>query len=135
MLEAAAETDDLAAVVSEGAGPRSVKEELDTVTGSEKLTVGLLQGMQTGALALFSNQAPPAHLKTLVPKIAPRPVFLIQSPNSGAGEQLNDAYARAAKGPVTNWSIPESRHVGGLAARPEEYERRVVGFFDKALLP
>ena len=90
---------------------------------------------QTASLAVFSNHSPPANLKTLVPKIAPRPVFLIQAPNSGMGEQLNDGYARAAKGPVTNWSIPESKHTGGITARPEEYERRVVGFFDEALAP
>ena len=29
---------------------------------------------------------------------------------------------------------PSPGHVGGLAARPAEYERRVIGFFDDALL-
>jgi hypothetical protein len=27
-----------------------------------------------------------------------------------------------------------SGHVGGIAAQPKEYERRIVGFFDRALL-
>ena len=41
---------------------------------------------------------------------------------------------RAAAGDsATLWEIPESKHVGGLEARPAEYERRVVGFFDRAL--
>jgi hypothetical protein len=35
--------------------------------------------------------------------------------------------------PERLWVIPESRLVGGLAARPAEYERRVIGFFDDAL--
>ena len=35
----------------------------------------------------------------------------------------------------TLWEIPESQHVGGITARPAEYERRVVGFFDEALAP
>jgi hypothetical protein len=30
--------------------------------------------------------------------------------------------------------IPEASHTRGLEARPEEYERRVVGFFDRYLL-
>jgi hypothetical protein len=30
--------------------------------------------------------------------------------------------------------VPGSRHTGGLRASPAEYERRVVGFFDDALL-
>ena len=40
----------------------------------------------------------------------------------------------AAGAPKTLWEIPESKHVDGLQARPREYERRVVGFFDDALL-
>jgi hypothetical protein len=30
--------------------------------------------------------------------------------------------------------VPGSGHVGGIDARPTEYERRVSGFFDDALL-
>ena len=32
------------------------------------------------------------------------------------------------------WEIPESGRTGGIEARPPEYERRVVGFFERALL-
>jgi uncharacterized protein len=134
MLEAAAGNDALAGVVSEGAGARSLTEELDAVSGVEKVVAGMHHVTQTGSLAVFSGQSPPANLRSLVPKIAPRPVFLIQAPNSGYGEELNDGYHRAAKGPAINWRIPEAKHTGGLDARPDEYERRVVGFFNDALL-
>jgi hypothetical protein len=30
--------------------------------------------------------------------------------------------------------VPGAGHTGGIEARPAEYERRVVGFFDDALL-
>jgi hypothetical protein len=30
--------------------------------------------------------------------------------------------------------VPGAKHVGGLEAQPEEYERRVTTFFDRALL-
>jgi hypothetical protein len=30
--------------------------------------------------------------------------------------------------------VPGSRHTGGLEAEPAEYERRVIAFFDDALL-
>ena len=42
--------------------------------------------------------------------------------------------ARAAGDNATLWEIPESKHVGGIEARPREYERRVVGFFNEALM-
>jgi hypothetical protein len=32
------------------------------------------------------------------------------------------------------WEIPEAGHTGGLETRPDEYEQRVVAFFDQALL-
>jgi hypothetical protein len=44
------------------------------------------------------------------------------------GEELNEDFYRAAKPPKAIWKISQAGHVGGLKARPEEYERRVVGF-------
>jgi hypothetical protein len=82
---------------------------------------------------VFSNQSPPPDLRDLVGRIAPRPLLLIAAPEHGVGEELNRGYARAAGDSATLWEIPESRHVGGMAARPAEYERRVVGFFEEAL--
>ena len=66
------------------------------------------------------------------PRIAPRPLFLIWATNGNA-EELNAPYLAAAGEPKQGWEIPESAHIGGLAARPAEYERRVVEFFDAAL--
>jgi hypothetical protein len=48
---------------------------------------------------------------------------------------LNPKYYAAAGEPKSIWKITEGRHTGGIDAVPEEYERRVIGFFDDALLP
>jgi dienelactone hydrolase len=134
MLEAAADTDALAAVVSEGAGARMFTEEMDQdMSGLEKAIMAPSAWLKNASLAVFSNQSSPANLKDLVPKIAPRPMFLIAAPNSPNGEDLNRGYFKAAGEPKTLWEIPEAGHTGGLSARPEEYERRVVGFFDRSL--
>jgi hypothetical protein len=134
MLETAAETDTLAAVVSEGAGARSTTEDMDQDDPAlGKWTLGFaMSAAKTVAVAVSSNQAPPANLKDLAARIE-QPLLLIAAPNSGHGEGLNRGYAKAAGDSATLWEIPESGHVGGLKARPEEYERRVVGFFDEAL--
>jgi fermentation-respiration switch protein FrsA (DUF1100 family) len=84
-------------------------------------------------LGVFSDQAPPEDLEHLVGRISPRPVLFIAAPNSPNGEELNVQYHAAAKEPKELWEIPESGHIGGMDARPVEYERRVVGFFDRAL--
>ena len=134
MIDAAAETDELAAVVSEGAGARSFTEDMDQDEPAvTKYTLGALMSVaKTAAVAVSSNQAPPANLKDLAAKVE-QPMLLIAAPEKGVGEELNRGYAKAAGDSATLWEIPESGHVGGLKARPEEYERRVVGFFDEAL--
>jgi hypothetical protein len=66
--------------------------------------------------------------------IAPRHTFLIYAGRGVESEELNVAFYRAALAPKTLWLIPEAGHVGGFEARPDEYERRVTGFFDRALL-
>jgi hypothetical protein len=135
MLEAAPDTPSLAAVVSEGAGARMFTEEMDQeLAPMEKAIMAMPAWLKQTSIAVFSNQSPPTNLKELVPRIAPRAMFLIAAPNAPTGEDLNRGYYKAAGEPKTLWEIPESKHVGGMEARPREYERRVIGFFDQALL-
>ena len=133
MIEAAAEIDDLKAVVSDGAGARSYREERHfDETGVNKVLGAVIGVTKTASIAVFSNHAPPASLKDLSAKVD-EPLLLIAAPESGHGEELNRLYARAAGDNATLWEIPEARHVGGIDARPREYEQRVVSFFDEAL--
>jgi dienelactone hydrolase len=136
MLEAAGRNDALKAVVSEGAGARTFSEEMDyDVHGVNKLLGTAISAVKTASIAVFSDQSPPADLASLTPRIAPRPLLLIADPDSGHGEELSRGYYRAASEPKALWEIPGAGHVAGLAARPAEYERRVMAFFDGALLP
>jgi dienelactone hydrolase len=134
MLESAARARGLNAVVSEGAGERSIREYLD-ITRSGKWVGAPSYAALSAGIALFSNDTPPASLKDLVGSIAPTPVFFVYGEHGQDGERnLNPTYYAAAKQPKLIWEVPGSGHVGGLDARPKEYERRVVGFFDRALL-
>jgi uncharacterized protein len=133
LLETAAETDALSAVVSEGAGYRSIREQL-SVGGLGTWLLLPHHAMTTGATAIFANQGPPPNLNDLVGRIAPRPLFLIYTPDGTGGEQhLNPVYEAAAGEPTTVWAIPGADHTGGLVARQHDYERRVLAFFDHAL--
>jgi dienelactone hydrolase len=134
MLEAAAKTHGLDAIVSEGAGERSVREVLDMTSASKWIGLPSYATLTAG-ISLFSNDAPPPSLKELVARISPTPVFFIYGEHGQAGERnLNPTYYAAADAPKTLWEVPGSGHVGGITAQPKEYERRVVGFFDRALL-
>ena len=65
MLEAAARSRGLKAVVAEGAGERSVRELLD-MTGNDKWLAVSSYAALTAGIAVFSNDAPPPSLKDLV---------------------------------------------------------------------
>ena len=49
-----------------------------------------------------------------------------------AGEDNTPDYYEATPAPKQIWKIDTS-HTHGLSARPVEYERRIVGFFDRTL--
>jgi hypothetical protein len=88
----------------------------------------------SGAVAILGNRLPPPALQDLVARIAPRAILLIFAGHGQGGEDLNPSYVDAAGEPKQLWEIPEAEHTRGLAARPREYEQRVIGFFERELL-
>ena len=134
MLEAASKSRGLRAVVSEGAGERSINEFLDMTVGNKWLALPQYASLTIGT-ALFSNKTPPPSLKDIVADIAPTPVLFIYGEHGQDGERnLNPTYYKAAKRPKAIWEVPGSGHAGGIDSRPKQYERRVVSFFGNALL-
>jgi uncharacterized protein len=133
MLQTAGETAALKAVVSEGAGIRSIREQM-LKPGALKWLSAPYWATSTAAIAVFSNHAPPPNLRDLVARITPRPVFLIYSGHPLGGEELNEQFYAAAGAPKTLWKIADAGHTRGLDAHPAQYEHRVVAFFDHALL-
>jgi fermentation-respiration switch protein FrsA (DUF1100 family) len=133
MLQAAADTDDLAAVVSEGAGTRMFSEQMEEYHGLRKWLIAPQALILTGGTAVFSSTAPPPNLTDVAPKIV-QPLFVIWAPNGGNIEHMSRTYYELAKGPKQIWAMPTAKHVGGIYDQPEEYERRVIGFFGRALL-
>jgi fermentation-respiration switch protein FrsA (DUF1100 family) len=131
MLQAAAGTDGLAAVISDGAGTRWFGEEMEEFHGPAKWLGLPLLAVKTASVAVFSNTAPPPKLTDVVPHIH-QPLFLIWSIDGGV-ETMNPTYFRLAQGPKAIWGVPDVGHLGALEAHPREYERRVTGFLDRAL--
>ena len=135
LLQTAARDRGLRAVVSEGAGLRSVAEQKHMPdTPPEPLRWIATITMETAAGVVLSDHLPPPDLADLMPRIAPRPVLLIRGMQGNPDESLNRAYHEAGGPTATLWEIPHAGHTGGIAAAPAEYERRVVDFFDQALL-
>jgi fermentation-respiration switch protein FrsA (DUF1100 family) len=134
MLEAAAESDGLKAVVSDGAGIRSLREALAIPETRPRLETSLIHAVITPGVALFSNTLPPPSLEDLSGRISASVFFIYTDPGSGGEAELTQSYYDAAREPKEIWLVPGAGHTNGIEDRPDEYERRVVGFFDEALL-
>ncbi|HET9322328.1 MAG TPA: prolyl oligopeptidase family serine peptidase, partial [Gaiellaceae bacterium] len=132
MLQAAAESDDFAAVVSEGAGVRSAREAVHLSGASKAIAVEIF-ALATLATMVYTSDLPPPDLEELSVRIK-EPLFVIHADPGQGGETLSRRYYAAAKGPKEYWSAPGG-HTGAIDAAPEEYERRVLAFFDRSLRP
>ncbi len=111
----------------------------DTVDTSVKFFTGL-PAFPFAPMILFWTQreagfdAGEIDAKTWIAAIAPRPIFLLQGGadvvvSRESGKRLFDA----AKEPKELWYDADVGHAQFLDKRPEEFERRVVAFYDKNL--
>jgi uncharacterized protein len=132
MIAAAAESTSLKAIVSEGASGRSVRDIVANPGTTWQEVVG--NGIATAGTAVFSNTAPPPDLRGLVPKIAAAVFFVYGERGQPTEGPANRAFYAAARSSRQLWEVPGSGHIGGTEARPLEYERRIVAFFDRTLL-
>ncbi|MGZ8475506.1 MAG: alpha/beta hydrolase [Candidatus Limnocylindria bacterium] len=133
LLQTAAHSPDLRAVVSEGAGQRSMAEHLDDPAFGkvQRWFTGMIA--QTAAVAVLSNTNPPDGLADLMPRIAPRATLLIEAERGNPDEILNEGYHRVGGRSSELWKVSTGGHTGALAAEPSRYEERVVGFFGRNL--
>ena len=105
MLQTAGETAALKAVVSEGAGIRSIREQM-LKPGARKWLSAPYWATSTAAIAVFSNHVPPPNLKDLAGRVSPRPIFLIYSGHPLGGEELNEQFYAAAGEPGPSGRSP-----------------------------
>lgn len=74
------------------------------------------------------------NLTNIMPKISPRPVFIIHGALDRA-VRPKDAYAlfEHAKEPKELWIVEGAQHCGAYNTAKDEYEQRVISFFDSYL--
>jgi dienelactone hydrolase len=129
LIEVAASDRRLAAVVTDGATGRSLA---DVPAGDPWTTLQLAPTLATVALIGGTRPGPP--LKDLVRQVSPTPLLLVASGSLPQEIPMNEAYADAAESPVDLWVLPEAHHTAAIHDEAAAYERRVIGFFNDALL-
>jgi len=128
LLQAAGESSHLKAVIAEGATGRT-EDDFDELPAS-----GFLTAIHTVAgltMETISGEPAPPPLKEMVQHIAPRNVLLIGSQVPDERE-IMPMYARLGGPSFELWLIPEERHVGAFDLHREEYEQRVIAFFNRS---
>jgi uncharacterized protein len=130
LIEVAAQDRDLKAVVSDGSTARSFEDAMQIGSFTDAPSVW---AMYTAAKVL-SGSTPGPPLKELVAEVSPTPLLLIAAGSIPQERPLNAIYADAAREPFQLWELPDVHHTAAIRERADEYERRVIGFFDRALL-
>ena len=136
LIQAAAESDALAAIVSEGGSGRAFRDDLVISDGGAG-KLGVLASpipVLNVAVATFTDGLPPPSLESLVRRIDSTAVFFAYSGQQDDERTANRLFYAAAEEPKEIWEVPEGGHIGGITAQPAEYEQRVLGFFDRELL-
>ena len=114
-------------------------ETIDTQAAETAAAVATVEtpapAVATAATALFTYDLPPSDLLGLVPKIGGATFFVYGEEGQSVEQPANEAFYAAARGTKEIWEVPGSGHMKGIEAQPAEYERRVVGFFDRTLRP
>jgi fermentation-respiration switch protein FrsA (DUF1100 family) len=128
LVDVAGERHDLGAVVADGTAAGSFDDwarlrgtELGTVPGWVMFTT----------IRVLSGDPPSRPLADQVRKIT-SPTLLI---SAGTAEEyeFSELYEHAAQGPVQHWNLPDATHTHAIREHPEQYQRRVVSFFDAEL--
>ena len=121
----------LRAVVSDGATAASFADQTATF-GYDEATPYFWTLLTAGRV--FSGYSPGPPLEDSVAQISPTPLLLIAAGGFPTEIDFNRHYADAANEPFDYWELPDVGHTAAVRERPQEYERRVIGFFDDALL-
>jgi fermentation-respiration switch protein FrsA (DUF1100 family) len=128
LLEVAAKDHDLKALVCDGAtGRRTADVDVSVFERPE------IWAMFT-AVHFLSGMSPGPPLADLVPDISPTPLLLIASGSIPQELPANTVYAARAREPVALWKLPDVHHTAAIREVADEYEARVIGLFDLALL-
>lgn len=83
---------------------------------------------------LMSGGGPIASNRSLIPRLAPRPVYFV---SAGTGEEhvlTRHYYALAGIG-AELWELPDVSHCAGMDVHPEAYAEKMLDFFDVYLTP
>jgi uncharacterized protein len=128
LIQVAAQRRDLAALVADGAAAGSF-EDWARLRGTE---LGAVPGwLMFTTTRITSGDPPGPPLEDMVRRM--RTPTLLVSTGTDVERDFGELYDRAGSERVEVWQLPHADHTRAIRQEPVAYERRVVGFLDRAL--
>jgi pimeloyl-ACP methyl ester carboxylesterase len=131
-LRAAAQSDQITAVIAEEPGFARISDVPDIPTLEDKLYV-VAFWLSENWVALRTGVPIPEGVLPALPRIMPRPILFIAT-GQDYGRTLVKYFFDQAGEPKQWWEVPETTHGGSPQARSAEYEITIVDFLDRALM-
>ncbi len=116
------------AIIADGASRRCLEEYL-ALESNRPLVHSFTVRLMYATVQVVSGEQPPIPVLEAIQK-APNTRFLFIAAGNGQQEvAFNQLFVYAVKDRASLWVVPGVDHTGAFSQYPEEYERRVVDFF------
>lgn len=133
LLGAASDYPALKAVASEGASYRSF-DELYDLPSERPLYRNFTARVLFFSVRLLSGEEPPKPLLDSITAAESTSFLFIAAGKKEAEIDYNELFLDAVGDRGTLWVIPNAGHTQGFSRVPDEYEQRVIGFFEQVLV-
>lgn len=132
LLGAASAYPELQAIAADGATRRCLEEYL-ALEQNRPLVHNFTARVMFAVVRLFSGSAPPLPLLESMQQAPTTQFLLVAAGNNDEEIAFNRLFAETLGSRADLWIAPQVGHTGAFARYPDEYERRITGFFDSAL--
>ena len=133
-IRAAAENNSIKAMIAEDPSPATLADHpMSPKFSFRKLINYPTLWIVYSTLSAASGVSPPMGVLETIGKIAPTPILLISS-GTGRNQELIRNYFDSAGDPKELWEVPKPDHGWIFNDRPEVYQDKVCGFFERWLV-
>jgi pimeloyl-ACP methyl ester carboxylesterase len=133
LLGAASQYPALTAIAADGATRRCL-EELMALPSERSLVRNFTARVMYAAVQILSGAQPPKPLLDSMVEAKSTRFLWIAAGANPLETKFNRLFAASLGERGSLWVAPEASHVGAFSLYPEEYEQKVVSFFDSMLL-
>lgn len=134
LLGAASDLPEITAVVADGA-TRRCTEELLALPSERPLVRNFTARVMFSTVQILSGEKPPKPLLESMVETETTQFLLIAGGAETQEVDFNQLFVEAVGESANLWIAPNASHVGAFSLYPDEYERRILEFLDKNLLP